>query len=180
VYYSDEWITSLARSSKPVPTITSQLKSEICDVRRQLDSGNRLRRTHQILFQTSTPHLLWIPTSPIMLFKLLASVAGTLGAYALCTVIRSFYLERTSPLQWVPGPRSSHWLLGNLKEVMHAEVRGLDYLPQEKWTSRYGRTIRFNSFVGVSAPWYILHRNFTTDFICGDSLASCILWTPRR
>ncbi|KAJ7454599.1 cytochrome P450 [Mycena galericulata] len=84
----------------------------------------------------------------MVLLKLVASVAGTLGAYALYTFVRAFYLERASPLQLVPGPNSSHWLLGNLKEVMPDEVRALDYLPQEKWTSQYGRTIRFNSFVG--------------------------------
>ncbi|KAJ7185025.1 cytochrome P450 [Mycena filopes] len=82
------------------------------------------------------------------LLKLIASAAGTLGAYALYTFVRAFYLERTSPLHAVPGPKASSWLLGNLKEVMPDEVRALDYLPQEKWTRDYGRTIRFNSFIG--------------------------------
>ncbi|KAJ6594757.1 cytochrome P450 [Mycena capillaripes] len=84
----------------------------------------------------------------MVFLRLVASVAGTFGAYALYTIVRALYLERISPLQSVPGPKSSHWLLGNLKEVMPDEIRALDYLPHEKWTSQYGRTIRFNSFVG--------------------------------
>ncbi|KAJ7753619.1 cytochrome P450 [Mycena maculata] len=84
----------------------------------------------------------------MVFLKLLTSVAGTLGAYALYTILRMFYLERTSPLQSLQGPKSSNWLLGNLKEVMPNEVRALDHIPQEKWTRQYGRTIRFNSFFG--------------------------------
>ncbi|KAJ7700784.1 cytochrome P450 [Mycena rosella] len=84
----------------------------------------------------------------MVFLKFLASVVGTLGAYALYATLRLFYVERSSPLQSVPGPKSSNWLLGNLKEIMPNEVRALDYLPQENWTRQFGRTVRFNSFFG--------------------------------
>ncbi|KAJ7023729.1 cytochrome P450 [Mycena alexandri] len=113
--------------------------------------GNKDLTCHSKVIQFWSSH----PTTHMVFLKLVASVAGTLGAYALYTVVRVFYLERTSPLQSVPGPKSSHWLLGNLKEVMPNEVRALDYLPQEKWTSQYGRTIRFNSFVGFGQLYTI-------------------------
>jgi hypothetical protein len=44
---------------------------------------------------------------------LAASVAATLGVYALCLLLRVIHKEFTSPLRNVPGPKSAHWFLGD-------------------------------------------------------------------
>ncbi|KAJ7053952.1 cytochrome P450 [Mycena amicta] len=85
----------------------------------------------------------------MVLLKLVGSVASTLVAYAVYTIARAFYNERTSAMNALPGPKSSSWLLGNLTEIMPDEVRPLDTdLPQERWTREYGRITRFNGFFG--------------------------------
>ncbi|KAF8214829.1 cytochrome P450 [Mycena galopus ATCC 62051] len=105
----------------------------------------------------------------MVLLKLALSVAGTLSIYALYSLVRTFYTERTSPMQSLPGPKSSNWLLGNLQEVMPDQVRALDYLPQVKWTREHGRTIRFNSFFGFGQMFTLdpkaLHHVLSNTYI---------------
>jgi hypothetical protein len=59
-----------------------------------------------------------------MLLKLVGSIFGTAGAYVLYDILRAVYREFTSPFRRLPGPKSTHWLFGNMLEFMD-EVRGL-------------------------------------------------------
>ncbi|KAJ6549356.1 cytochrome P450 [Mycena sp. CBHHK59/15] len=52
-----------------------------------------------------------------MVFRPVASIFGTLGAYVLYRVFNMVYAELTSPLRYLPGPKSTHWFFGNLKEL---------------------------------------------------------------
>ncbi|KAJ6622026.1 cytochrome P450 [Mycena sp. CBHHK59/15] len=52
-----------------------------------------------------------------MVFRPVASIFGTLGAYVLYRVFNIVYAELTSPLRYLPGPKSTHWFFGNLKEL---------------------------------------------------------------
>ncbi|KAJ7259650.1 cytochrome P450 [Mycena rebaudengoi] len=85
-------------------------------------------------------------------FQLLASVVGTLSAYALYKILKALYAEMRSPLRSVPGPRSSHWFLGNSNELNKDDDCSLE----AKWTAEYGRTLRFNGLFGFG-------RLYTTD-----------------
>ncbi|KAJ6600393.1 cytochrome P450 [Mycena vulgaris] len=79
-----------------------------------------------------------------------ASIAATLGAYALYTLLRVLYQEFTSPLRNVPGPQTDHWFLGNRKQLF-------DFDGQEGlWTQQYGRTVRINTLLGFG-------QLYTTD-----------------
>ncbi|KAJ7289289.1 cytochrome P450 [Mycena rebaudengoi] len=80
----------------------------------------------------------------MVLFKLLASVAGTLAAYALYEILKALYTEIWSPLRSVPGPRSTHWFFGNFRELRRDEDGGLE----ENLAGEYGPTFRFNGFFG--------------------------------
>ncbi|KAK7038524.1 cytochrome P450 [Favolaschia claudopus] len=77
--------------------------------------------------------------------SLLASVAATLGAYALFALLRLYYNEWTSPLRAIPGPKSDHWLFGNRKQLFD-NFDGKEGL----WTQQYGRNLRMNGFLGFS------------------------------
>ncbi|KAJ6459049.1 cytochrome P450 [Mycena sanguinolenta] len=96
---------------------------------------------------SSLSHIPWPSIS------LAASIAATLGVYALYTLLKAFYQEYTSPLRNVPGPQSDHWFHGNrdavFKHQMTDDQGGL-------WTERYGRTVRINTFLGFS-------QLYTTD-----------------
>ncbi|KAJ7698384.1 cytochrome P450 [Mycena rosella] len=76
--------------------------------------------------------------------NLVASLFGTLGAYALYEILKAVYEELTSPVRSLPGPRSSHWFYGNLKEIFEDEDSGLE----EHWLEKYGRTMKFHRFFG--------------------------------
>ncbi|KAJ6458410.1 cytochrome P450 [Mycena vitilis] len=81
-----------------------------------------------------------------MLARMLISLLGTAGAYALYEVLRAVYRELTSPLRHIPGPKSTHWFYGNMKEFMEDEDSGLE----ERWVQEYGTTFKFHRFFGQS------------------------------
>ncbi|KAJ7029448.1 cytochrome P450 [Mycena alexandri] len=84
------------------------------------------------------------------LLRFAASIASTLGAYALYTLLKVLYQEFTSPLRNVPGPQTDHWLLGNRKKLLNFDGQ------EGLWTQEYGRTVRINRLFGFS-------QLYTTD-----------------
>ncbi|KAJ7778733.1 cytochrome P450 [Mycena maculata] len=87
-----------------------------------------------------------------MFLRLLASVAGTLGAYALYQILKLIYGEFNSPLRLLPGPKSTHFFYGNLRDIWKAENSVL----HEQWVQEYGPTIKYKAFFGMT-------RLYTTD-----------------
>ncbi|KAF8162807.1 cytochrome P450 [Crassisporium funariophilum] len=85
-------------------------------------------------------------------FNLLASLTATFAAYWVYKVILFAYSEWTSPLHALPGPASSSFIFGNLKDIWKAENSVL----HEKWIAEYGSTITYKGFFGMN-------RLFTTD-----------------
>ncbi|KAJ7731769.1 cytochrome P450 [Mycena metata] len=81
-----------------------------------------------------------------MFLRLALSLIGTLSVYALCWILKAVYDELTSPLRSLPGPKSTHWFFGNLKQVMEDEDSGLI----ESWIQRYGKTMKIHRFFGQS------------------------------
>jgi hypothetical protein len=57
-----------------------------------------------------------------MLLKLLGSIAGSLGAYGLYEILKLVYSELTSPTRYLPGPKSTHWFYGNIREIFKAVI----------------------------------------------------------
>nr|GAT54231.1 predicted protein [Mycena chlorophos] len=76
--------------------------------------------------------------------KLLVSVGGTLGAYVLYHLLRLVYEEFRSPLRFLPGPKSAHWLFGNIREIFRAENSVL----HEQWVREFGDTLQYKLFFG--------------------------------
>ncbi|KAJ7144946.1 cytochrome P450 [Mycena crocata] len=87
-----------------------------------------------------------------MFLELLLSVFGTLGAYILYHVLKCLYQEFNSPLRYLPGPKSTHFFYGNLKEVWQSDSSVL----HEQWIEQYGPTLRYTGFLGLT-------RLYTTD-----------------
>ncbi|KAF8206821.1 cytochrome P450 [Mycena galopus ATCC 62051] len=81
-----------------------------------------------------------------MLLKLLSSLFGTAGAYAVYRILRAVHRELTSPWRHLRGPPSTSWLYGSLREFMQDENSGLE----ERWRQQYGPTGRFQSVFGVT------------------------------
>ncbi|KAJ7496541.1 cytochrome P450 [Mycena latifolia] len=90
-----------------------------------------------------------------MLVALLASVAGTLGAYALYKISKLVYRELTSPIKHLPGPKSSHFFYGNLKEIFKAENSVL----HEQWVQEYGSTLKYKGLLGATLNHFLTNSN---------------------
>ncbi|KAF7334967.1 hypothetical protein MVEN_02246700 [Mycena venus] len=82
-----------------------------------------------------------------MFLRLLATLLGAAGAYALYWILGALYYEFTSPWRYLRGPPSTHWFFGNLKEFIDDEDDGLE----ESWRQQYGRTFKFYRFFGTTA-----------------------------
>ena len=50
-----------------------------------------------------------------------------------------------SSLLNIPGPPSTDWLLGNLKETYNSDGEGM----YDEWVERYGRTFMYRGFFNV-------------------------------
>ncbi|KAF7358392.1 hypothetical protein MVEN_00889300 [Mycena venus] len=85
-----------------------------------------------------------------MFLKLLASVVGTILTYTVYQILRLVYRELNSPLRTLRGPKSSHLIWGNGKELLR------DPTLHEKWVQMYGRTLKYPFFFGLS-------RLYTSD-----------------
>ncbi|KAJ7693091.1 cytochrome P450, partial [Mycena rosella] len=91
-----------------------------------------------------------------MFLKLIASVLGTLGAYALYEIFKAIYAELNSSARNLRGPKSAHWFYGNLKELLDDQASGLE----ERWFEQYGRTMKIHRlFVMITfAPSSLTRR----------------------
>ncbi|KAJ7640464.1 cytochrome P450 [Mycena polygramma] len=87
-----------------------------------------------------------------MFLKLLGSVAGSLGAYLAYEVLKMIYGEFTSPIRHLPGPKSTHWFYGNMKEIFKAE----NSVMHEQWVKEFGPTLKYKALFGMT-------RLYTTD-----------------
>ncbi|KAJ7494429.1 cytochrome P450 [Mycena galericulata] len=87
-----------------------------------------------------------------MFLKLLASIAGTLGAYILYEALKIVYEELNSPLRHLPGPKSTHWFYGNMRDIWRAENSVL----HEQWVQEHGPTLKYKALLGMT-------RLYTTD-----------------
>ncbi|KAF7362968.1 hypothetical protein MVEN_00648400 [Mycena venus] len=82
-----------------------------------------------------------------MFLKLVASLFGTAGVCTLYWILSLLYKEIMSPWRYLRGPTSTHWLYGNLKELMDDAASGLE----EHWQEQYGRTHKIHRFFGQTA-----------------------------
>lgn len=56
----------------------------------------------------------------VMSMSQLLSAGAVVLAFGLWKVAMLLYHRYRSPMRMIPGPKSSHWLYGNLKEVLEA------------------------------------------------------------
>ncbi|KAJ7279322.1 cytochrome P450 [Mycena rebaudengoi] len=81
-----------------------------------------------------------------MLLRLVATVAGTLGAYALYEILKLIYQDLRPPLRHLPGPKSTHWFYGNLRDIQRADNSVL----HEQWVQKYGPVLKYKAFLGLT------------------------------
>ncbi|KAJ7746491.1 cytochrome P450 [Mycena maculata] len=98
--------------------------------------------------------------------ELVASIIGTLGAYALYRLLKAFYQEFTSPLSNVPGPSApENWLIGHRAELQKPVENG----EEGQWTEKYGRTMRVKTVFGFSQLYTTdtraVHHILTNNYI---------------
>ncbi|KAJ7063670.1 cytochrome P450 [Mycena amicta] len=100
-----------------------------------------------------------------MAHQLAVSVGGSLGAYVLYHVLRLLYSEYRSPLRHLPGPKSTHWLFGNIRDIWKAENSVL----HEQWVREHGDTIKYKGFFGMTRLYTVdtkaLNHFLTNSFI---------------
>ena len=94
-------------------------------------------------------------------------------------VLRFFWRCATSPLRQLPGPASTSWLYGNVREFTEAGQTVL----WDHWTEIYGNTFKFATFFNVSSPVFCVWVPDTTSEF-GPMLTTSIyprplLYTPR-
>lgn len=66
--------------------------------------------------------------SAMVLAKLLLSVTTTLLAFGLYKAVQFIVRNYNSPLQDLPGPESTNWIYGNLKEIFDAVRHAMNKL----------------------------------------------------
>ncbi|KAI0349610.1 cytochrome P450 [Trametes cingulata] len=76
-------------------------------------------------------------------------------ASAVHALLRSVLLWLRSPLRDLPGPPSSNWLYGNVKEILEPES-GDRAVVLERWAQTYGPVFKYKGFFNVD-------RIHTTD-----------------
>ncbi|KAJ7137572.1 cytochrome P450 [Mycena crocata] len=79
-----------------------------------------------------------------MFLRLLATLFASVAAYAVYLVLKAVYAELVSPFRLLPGPKSTHWFWGNLKDMVNDKAFALD----NQWFKQYGRTIKIHLFFG--------------------------------
>jgi hypothetical protein len=94
--------------------------------------------------------------------RLLTSLAATFGAYGAYKALSFFYDNWTSTIRRLPGPPSSSFIWGNMKEIFdavcsfnlswatsHLNVSQENSALHEQWVKEYGKTIRYKGILGV-------------------------------
>uniref|UniRef100_A0A8H7Y1G3 Cytochrome P450 n=1 Tax=Psilocybe cubensis TaxID=181762 RepID=A0A8H7Y1G3_PSICU len=82
----------------------------------------------------------------------LLAFLGSLGLYLTYRIAKVYYDQWMSALHVLPGPPSSSWVYGNMKEMLEAD----NFMLQDKWVEEYGSTISYKAYFG-------LNRFYTVD-----------------
>lgn len=96
-----------------------------------------------------------------MFWTPLFGLAAFFVSLVVLRILRFFWRCATSPLHKLPGPVSTSWLYGNVREYTEAGQTVL----WEYWTEIYGNTFRFSTFFNAPAL-------YTTDTTAMDYVLS--------
>jgi len=89
-----------------------------------------------------------------VIVKLLSLFVLIRGTFALYKLIRVIWRQNISnPLADLPGPPSPNWLWGNMRQIGDSDPSVM----YERWTSEYGKTIKYQLLFGVSVLLSSLH-----------------------
>ncbi|KDQ34064.1 hypothetical protein PLEOSDRAFT_1034004 [Pleurotus ostreatus PC15] len=80
-----------------------------------------------------------------LLPKILGSAISALGFYGVFKLLAFLYHELTSSVRLLPGPPSTSWIYGNLKEISNLEDSRL----HEEWGRAYGHTTQYKGILGM-------------------------------
>ncbi|KAF7304539.1 hypothetical protein HMN09_00856600 [Mycena chlorophos] len=102
--------------------------------------------------------------------KVTFSLIGLAVGYVAYSLLSSWLRDATSPTRHLPGPPSSHWFFGNLKQMRD------DREAERKWIARWGRTMRMTRFLGQGMLYTLdtkaLHHILTHTDVFQKSEAS--------
>ena len=84
--------------------------------------------------------------------KLVAAAGTTLAVYGLYKALRFFSRPFFSSIRDLKGPPNPSFVFGNLGEIRRAEAMEL----HEKWIAQYGKTLKYNAFLGVRFTFKLL------------------------
>ncbi|KAF8898203.1 cytochrome P450 [Gymnopilus junonius] len=79
------------------------------------------------------------------------SFLTTIGLYGVYKLAKFIYFQWASPLNVLPGPPSTHFFYGNLKDIWKSENSVL----HEKWVEEYGSTLKYKAFFQTSRLYTI-------------------------
>ncbi|PPQ63062.1 hypothetical protein CVT24_005917 [Panaeolus cyanescens] len=83
-----------------------------------------------------------------MLYEYLTctNVASAVGVLLALKVLKFLYAEWSSPLNILPGPKSSSFLFGNMKQIWSSDP----YVLEEKWLDEYGPAVVYKGLFGMN------------------------------
>jgi hypothetical protein len=95
---------------------------------------------------------------PSTIMAALHPLLAGLVALTFYVLYRLFTIVFSPTKLWkVPGPSSSHWMLGNMRETMKAEQSVL----HEQWAAEYGHVLIYRGMFGVRCTRSVARILFT-------------------
>jgi len=133
-----------------------------------------LRTLRTILLPTILcPTLLYL--SPVgMFWTSLFGFTAFFVSLVVLRVLRFFWRSARSPLRQLPGPCSTSWLYGNVREYTEAGQTVL----WDHWIEIYGKTFKFATFFNVS-PFFYAFGLWATNNLVLTVLTPLLLLLPQ-
>ncbi|KAH9076812.1 hypothetical protein Ae201684P_010744 [Aphanomyces euteiches] len=106
-----------------------------------------------------------------------ATAAAVLVMAGATTMLYYFVHEpATNPLNALPGPKSSHWFFGSLKEIMDVKWRDGHFPePMLSWVKKYGGAVHYRATLAHRVSRCFLRRSSTSS-----SPTATIIQEPRK
>ncbi len=166
--------TSLPRTSSPSP------RSNVhCQCKAQPESKPPLNQYIKSKDgETSDPTSLPATTMTILLslVQLVFAALAVVAALVIGKLGHVMYRGYVSPLNSLPGPRSTSWFWGSIKVIQQED----NSVPQERWAAEHGPVITYKGFLGVRGPSSLrdLRQLNVGRRLCSST--ACGRWTRVR
>ncbi|OJT11871.1 Cytochrome P450 72A14 [Trametes pubescens] len=102
----------------------------------------------------------------LSLVQLVFAALAVVAALVIGKLGHVMYRGYVSPLNSLPGPRSTSWFWGSIKVIQQED----NSVPQERWAAEHGPVITYKGFLGLNRLWTLDTRalnhilTHSTDF----------------